>query len=262
MNYTLRNLVVASMLMLLGIVAVISFIRSEQRSLERGKEQVQVLVAAKAIPAGTPADELEAGGYLDTKDVLVEDKPPFAVGKVSSIEGLVSNEDIVEGDYVTESAFNKTTGLKPAARVKGNERLFSVPIQSTSDVAGQIRARDRVDILAGLNTGSSNQVLMTVVARDVEVMDTPASLTPDSVEVKDEAPQAEGDTKLYVLKATDREWMNIQFAMANSDDYGLIFGLRPASGDAESKLPPIFGTYSPPTDAGIQAKPGPDPTVR
>ena len=53
MNYTLRNLVVASLLMLLGIVAVISFIRGERQDLSRGKQEVQVFVAAKDIPAST-----------------------------------------------------------------------------------------------------------------------------------------------------------------------------------------------------------------
>ena len=261
MNYTVRNLAVASMLMLLGIVAVISFIRTEQKSLERGKEQVQVLVAAKDIPAGTPADELEAGGYLDTKDVLREDAPPFAVGKVESIEGLVSNEAVVEGDFVTESAFNKTTGLKPTAQIKGNERLFSVPINGTSNVADHVRAGDHVDIVAGLKAGGDRRVLMTVVARDIEVIDTPDTLKPDTGDAEASAPSPDS-TELYVLKATDREWMNIQFAQANSDDFGLMFGLRPASGDAESKLPPIYGTFDPPTDAPIKAAPGPDPSVR
>ncbi|MCB0879182.1 MAG: hypothetical protein KDC46_09410 [Thermoleophilia bacterium] len=262
MNYTLRNLVVAALLMLLGIVAVISFIRGERQDLARGKQEVQVFIAAKDIPAGTPADELESGGFLDTKDVLREDAPPNAVGKLKTLDGLVSNDPIVKGDFVTYTAFDKTAGLKPTAQIKGNERLFTVPMKPSSNVAGLVRAGDHVDIFAGLNSGAGNQVLETVVARDVEIIETPETLQPDGAEVTPAAPDAEGDTVLYVLKATDREWLNIQFALSNSDDYGLLFGLRPASGDAETKLPPVYGAFTEPTDAPIKAQPGPDPSVR
>lgn len=262
MNYTLRNLVVAALLMLIGIVAVISFIRGERQDLSRGKQEVQVYVAAKDIPVGTPADELDAGGYLETRDILREDAPPDAVGKLETIEGLVSNDPIYVGNYVTYKAFDKTAGLKPTAQIKGNERLFTVPIQATSDVASLVRAGDRVDIMSCLNTTGNSQCLMSVIARDIEVIETPDSLTPETIEVTEKAPTADGATKLYVLKATDEEWQNIAFANAHADDYGLLFGLRPASGDANTKLEPMFGAYNPPTSAPAKADPGPDPAVR
>lgn len=246
MNYTLRNLIVASLLMLLGIVAVISFIRGERQDLARGKQEVQVFVAAKDIPAGTPADELEAGGFLETKDVLREDAPPQAVGKMSTIEGLVSNETVYKGEIVNYTAFDKTAGLKPTAQIKGNERTFAVPVQSASDAAGLIRAGDRVDVLAAIRIEGSQRIAMTVVGRDIEVIETPETLTPEGVELEETAPEANGDTKLYVLKATDREWQNIMFANSSSDDYGLLLGLRPSSGDAETKLPPMIGVFAEP----------------
>jgi Flp pilus assembly protein CpaB len=240
MNYTLRNLLVASLLMLLGIFAVISFIRGERQDLSRGKQEVQVFVAAKDIPAGTPADELESGGFLDTKDVLREDAPPNAVGKMDTIEKLVSNEAIYAGDYVSITAFDKTTGLKPTAQIKGNERLYAIPIQAANDAAGLIRPGDRVDLFAAIQeSNGGGDMSARVVARDVEIIETPESLVPESVELDAAAPEADGDTKLYVIKTTDEEALNIKLAIARTGDdssAGLMMLVRSSSGDAESQL--------------------------
>ncbi|MCW2921824.1 MAG: cpaB [Thermoleophilia bacterium] len=257
MNYTLRNLVVASLLMLLGIVAVISFIRGERQDLSRGKQEVQVFIAAKDIPAGTPADELESGGFLESKDVLREDAPPQAVGKMSTIEGLVSNETVYTGEYVNYTAFDKTAGLKPTAQIKGNERLFSLPIKAAADAAGLIRAGDHVDIFVANDGGFTY-----VAARDVEIIETPQTLTPEGVEVEATAPEANGDTKLYVVKATDREQANIKFGLSNADEYGLMLSLRPASGDAETKIPPLVPQLKIPEKEPSGTQPAPDPSIR
>lgn len=257
MNYTLRNLIVAAVLMLVGIVAVISFIRGERQDLSRGKQEVQVFVAAKDIPAGTSADELEAGGFLDTKDVLREDAPPNAVGKLETIEGLVSNDPIYRGDFVTYTAFDKTAGLKPTAQIKGNERLYAIPVPAASDAAGLIRQGDHVDIFVAIDNGFTY-----VVARDVEIIETPATLTPEGVEVEASAPEASGDTKLYVVKTTDREQANIKFGLANADNYGLMLSLRPSTGDAETKIAPLVPQLKLPEKEPSGTQPAPDPAVR
>lgn len=265
MNYTVRNLLVASVLMLVGIVAVVSFLRSERAELERGKQQVQVLVAQKDIPAGTSAKELETGGYLAPTDVLREDAPVNAIGKMSSLKvdgkWLTSNETIYKGEILTDRAFDDTQGLAPTHQIKGNERLFAVPVQASSDAAGLIRPGDHVDVLAALKIDGSQTVAMTMVARDVEVIETPQSLTPKGVEAEQAAPEADGDTKLYVLKGTDREWQNLQLANATSDNFGLLFGLRPSNGDTESNLKPSVGIFQLP-EAGVPTQIGPDPAVR
>src|SRR5690349_17730923 len=55
MSYTLRNLLIAAVLGLLGILLTTSYIRSQRQQLEHGKQDVLVIVAKKDIPAGTKA---------------------------------------------------------------------------------------------------------------------------------------------------------------------------------------------------------------
>jgi hypothetical protein len=99
-----------------------------------------------------------------------------------------------------------------------------------------------------------------MIARDIEVIETPETLRPEGLDVQAEAPDAEGETKLYVLKATDREMANIKFALAHADGYGLMFALRPANGDTETKITPIYGAIAPPR-SGVPTQVGPDPAV-
>lgn len=252
MNLTIRNLLVAAVLMIAGVILVTSFIRGERRELSRGQQQVEVFVAKKDIPPGTPAKDLESGGYVDTKEMLRKDQPPEAVGAISSLEGLISNETVYKDEVISRIAFDKTAGLKPAAQIKGNERLFSLAIPAANDVASMIKPGNRIDIYAVFAVQSSVGEIkqMTVVARDIEVMSTPTSLTPKEVETDPSAPEAKGDAKLYVLKATDREAANIAFGQSAADDHGLLIMLRPDNGDTASNIPPLIGPVEPVVSAG------------
>lgn len=265
MNYTLRNLLVAAVLMLVGVLAVTSFIRSERKDLARGKQEVEVYVAAKDVPEGTPASELEADGLLERKTILREDAPPNAVDSIKELGTLVSNQPIYAGEYVSLTAFDKTAGLKPTAQIKGNERLFTVPILAANDVAGLIRPGDHVDLVTTMPVGSYFRHV--VLARDVEVIETPESLRPEGVEAEAEAPEADGDTKLYVFKATDKEAQNIQFGLSAADRYGIFMLLRPANGSTESSLDSIVGpapaeVASSKADGSASGSVGPDPAIR
>lgn len=265
MNLTLRNLLVAAMMMLVGVLLVTNFIRNERRDLSRGKQEVQVFVAAKDIPAGTPAKELEDGGFLETRDVLREDQAPGAIGRISSVRDLVSNETVYKGETLTMNAFDRTTGLKPTAQIKGNERLVSVPINPAVDIGSLIRPGDHVDIHAALpvRVGSDQLFQQVVVARDIEIIETPDSLRPDTGEDPEAAaPEADGDRRIYVLKATDKEVQDILFSLAASDDTKLVFTLRGASGDSETNLNSLLGPAVNPSGRGIAATPAPDPAVR
>jgi pilus assembly protein CpaB len=240
MNYTLRNLLVATGLMVVGIVLVITFIRGERQDITRGQQLVKVYVAAKDIPEGTPASELESGGFLDTKDMARDAAPPQAIGNLSTVEGLVSNEVVHLGEVVTVQAFDREAGLKPTAQVKGTDRLLTLPIKPNSDVAGQIRPGDHVDLTAALHAEGSQSVRRVILARDIEIMETPESLRPDTGDEADpQAPDAEGDMKLYEIKATDEEAQYILFGLSTADDYGVQMLLRGSSGDTQSKTPPI-----------------------
>ena len=103
-----------------------------------------------------------------------------------------------------------------------------------------------------------------MLARDVEIIETPTSLTPEGVEVEAVAPEANGDTKLYVVRATDKEIQNILFGLSASDNNKLFPLLRPGNGDTDTKLTPMagptIGALTEGASTGDQV--GPDQAVR
>ena len=153
MNYTVRNLLVAAVLMLVGILAVTSFLRAERKDLEHGKQQIQVLVAAKDIPAGTSAKDLEKGGYLTTTDVLREDAPPNAIGKISSLKvdkkWLISNDTVYKDEVLTTRSFDDQQGLAPTHAIKaafGNVSFMDI-LQPRFGETGRARTHLRRELI-------------------------------------------------------------------------------------------------------------------
>lgn len=99
-------------------------------------------------------------------------------------------------------------------------------------IADLIRPGDHIDISATLK--GANDDFIAMVAHDVVVIDTPKTLRARSGE-NSSASNATGQAT-YVLRTTDREWANIQFARANSDEDGLRFSLRPSTGGSDTKI--------------------------
>lgn len=245
MNHTIRNLLIATALMVIGLVLTTSFISKERRSLSRGKQEITVYVAKKEIPPGTPASQLEEGGYLDTKQIVREDAPPSPVSDLKDLDKLIANDTVYKEDVLTMRAFDKEAGLSPGASIKGNQRLVSLPLNSANTVGGLVRPGDRVDFIAtaSLQTPNGTVGKTWFPARDIEIVETPQSLTPTTGDepVVEKAPEAEGDKQVYVLKATDSEVAQLLFAQSVSDDFKLYMLLRPASGDTQVDVVPLVG---------------------
>lgn len=264
MNYTLRNLMIAVFLMIVGLALVTSWIRQERNDIRRGSEQVTVLFAKKDIPAGTPASSLEGGGYLGEKEMAREDQPPQTLGDISDVKKLKASETIYAGETLTGRSFQAQSGLNPADQIRGNVRYASVMINPASTVGGMIQPGDSIDLLASAKV--SGQTSTWVVARAITVVQTPESLKPDGVEAEGEATElsAKGDPQIYVVQATDAVMARIAFAQSAADKIGLWALLRPSQGASESVIEPAIGpTFSLVDEAEASpVTPNPPSTVR
>jgi hypothetical protein len=259
MNQTVRNLAIAIALALVGVVLTTSYIKSAKQNLERGKEQVTVLVAKKAIPAGTPAKSLIDGGYVEEAEILREDQPIGALGDLKGMSRVNTNQIIGKGDFLTSGKFGTKQSLNPADAIKGTERYASFAIHPMGRVLDFIQVGDHVDAVAcskevGLqktqaaaikklvNEGAIPGQVCWVAARDLVVEATPASVMPKSEGADEETPaeplQAKDDPALYGFTASDETLMEVYYSYAVADDVKLFLMLRPSDGDQESKIEP------------------------
>ncbi len=244
MNQTARNLIIAIVLGVVGIVLMGSYLNRQKAKIVKGQEQVKVLVAKKDIPAGTSASKLDEGGYVETAEVNRDSLPPQALSKLSDVKKLSVNVPIYAGDYITRTKFERAAGLNPTDQISGTKRLISIPISPAGSVARMIKPGDRVDILASGDvkrmdgTEEVEDVTTWWAAKNVVVRQTPESMQPEGAET--EPVEVKDDDGIYVLEVTDEVAQDLYFSLAKADKPGLIMVLRPGSGDEEEAAGPLF----------------------
>jgi pilus assembly protein CpaB len=123
------------------------------------KDQVEVIKAARDIPAGTPL----------TQDKVTSEKvpqrflPPNPVLKkefASVYAGTAVESDIQEGAMILTSDFAVSEVASTlASNIPPSERAMSIPVDSISGISGLLRPGDRVDVLGTFPVGSEDQVI-------------------------------------------------------------------------------------------------------
>ncbi|QDG53186.1 Flp pilus assembly protein CpaB [Persicimonas caeni] len=122
------------------------------------KNQVEVIKAARDIPAGTPLTEDKVTSekvpqrFLPPNPVLKEDFDIYAGQPVSS--------SIEEGAMILTSDFNvKEVSSNLSSKIPPGERAMSIPVDNISGVSGLLRPGDRVDVLGTFPVSSEDQVI-------------------------------------------------------------------------------------------------------
>lgn len=122
------------------------------------KNQVEVVKAARDIPAGTPltqdkvTSEKVPQRFLPPNPVLKEEFDIYAGTPVAS--------HIEEGAMILASDFAVSeTSSNLSAKIPPGERAMSLPVDSISGVSGLLRPGDRVDLLGTFPVGSKDQVI-------------------------------------------------------------------------------------------------------
>lgn len=122
------------------------------------KNQVEVVKAARDIPAGTPltqdkvTSEKVPQRFLPPNPVLKEEFDIYAGTPVAN--------HIEEGAMILASDFAVSeTSSNLSAKIPPGERAMSVPVDNISGVSGLLRPGDRVDLLGTFPVGSKDQVI-------------------------------------------------------------------------------------------------------
>jgi pilus assembly protein CpaB len=140
-------LVLAGMLALLGIVAVLAYVRNaDDRALQR-YHVVRVLVAKQPIPAGTNAESAISSGLLVSEKFPVGSVPPEAVRQIGHADSkLVTSAPMGQGQLLLQSMLvAKSQGAVPLAIPAGKEAV-SVAVCLAGDVAGYVQPGAKVAI--------------------------------------------------------------------------------------------------------------------
>lgn len=153
----------------LGLVAMMLAARmtsAPQTANHPGQTMGQVAVARMDIPAGQPLTEAD----LKLGAVSADATPAGSFPSVAAAVGRVAQVPIVKGQPVIEAhlaPLGAGSGLQ--ALIPLGMRAVTIEVNEFSGLAGMISPGCRVDVLATIQSDSSNEMLARTIVQNVEV---------------------------------------------------------------------------------------------
>ena len=141
------------------------FVFSRTASAKSDK-MVQVLAAAKDLPAGTriKASDLKRISFPE------KDAPKLAATHEQLVIDRVLLHPLNAGEPVVSSRLVAASGPDGiASTIRPGMRAISVPINDSTSAGGLIQPRSKVDVLF-TRTGSMREALTSTIIQDVEVL--------------------------------------------------------------------------------------------
>jgi Flp pilus assembly protein CpaB len=182
---------------------------------------MSVLVAKSLIQKGTPGDVVGSTKLFQVTSIPRDQVKNGAYVDPKTLTGQVAAVDIYPGQQLTSADFVIANVNALTQRLARDQRAVVVPLDSPSEVGGQIASGDRVDVWIVLNAQTANGVSRPVVRQllqNMYVMN--AGVNGGNVTVR----------------ATPRESGLLIYASSNAK---IWLVLRPAVGSASTNPPQI-----------------------
>lgn len=169
------GMIAALVLAAVGTLALTTYVRTARDRAVAGEELVEVIVADKNVPAGTPAGDL--GAYVRTDRVPSKVRPSEAITNISEVQGLVAAVDLLEGEQLLRSRFataaaSKTTAgpCSSKAAAPAGMHEVSLTLDAIRALGGNVRAGNTVALNVSFDGDQpatklmAHKVLVTCVA--------------------------------------------------------------------------------------------------
>jgi pilus assembly protein CpaB len=196
-----RGLLLLCVALASGGLAASQVHERERRAAERLGPQVEVLVAARDIPAGARV----ARGALGVRRVPVRFVPPDALPSAEAVVGTRTAAAVAAGGYLTASLF-KDGNQGHDGGLRRGERTVTVEVAGGSAV-GALRRGARVDVLVSTETGAEGgRTTMALAGAELLRVAASGAAAYGSAEPVDGAPApdptASGPTALATLRVS------------------------------------------------------------
>ncbi len=178
MTYRLRNMLIALGLAALAAILVSVYVTQYKKDVQKSETSVQVYVATRDIPVGTPGRELIDSNYLRATNIEQRNKVPGAILKKSDIALTYVTEKIYADEQVTLSRFGSSSAQGIRSELTGAQRAIELEAAPQRLLAGTLKAGDHVDVVASweMPEGSTHHV-GKIILRDVLVLHAPETGT-------------------------------------------------------------------------------------
>lgn len=162
----------ALLLLAVGTVVLVTYVRGADSRALAGVRAVEVLVADQLIPEGTPAAEL--GALVRREMVPAKSALAGRVTDLDALAGRVATVDLLPGEQLLAGRFERPDELQTPGTVavpEGDQEL-SVLLEPQRAVGGRLAAGDTVGVFVSLTfedgTATSHVVLHHVLVTQVQ----------------------------------------------------------------------------------------------
>ena len=131
---------------IVGAAATYLVVRNSDDASTSSAGKVSVLVAAKAIPAGTTGSSVVSQGMLKTRAVDPGAKPATAVTDPSQLAGKTVTLGVAEGEILTLDQFQTAQTRIGTLKIPEGKTALALQLGNIPGVAGFAGAGDRVNV--------------------------------------------------------------------------------------------------------------------
>jgi pilus assembly protein CpaB len=164
------TLVLGVLAAVLAAIALIVYLNQYRNSVNNTAQPLSVLVAKSLIPQGTSGHVVASSSLYKITSIPKTEAQAGVFVDPSTLAGRVALQDIYPGQQLTDADF----GVAPSTvsdQLTPDQRAVVVPLDSPSEVDGQIGTGDRVDVWALLPASGGSTVAREIL-QNMYVMST------------------------------------------------------------------------------------------
>lgn len=171
----------ALILLAAGTAVLLAYVRGADARALAGVQTVEVLVADRVIPEGTPADQVAALVRTETlpRKAAVEGR----VTDLDELTGLVATVDVQPGEQLLRSRFGEVdaTGRGDSVPVPAGLQEVSVLLEPQRAIGGRLAAGDTVGVVVSIAEGmKTSSVIHRVLVTEVQGAPVPVQADPNA----------------------------------------------------------------------------------
>lgn len=221
MKRRLLAAVAALVLLAVGTVLVLAYVRSADARALAGVRTTSVLVADRVIPEGTPAERLST--FVRTEVLPQKAAVAGRVTDLDELSGLVATVDVQPGEQLLLSRFGQAElGETPGTvSVPAGLQEVSVLLEPQRAVGGRLAAGDTVGVVVSISDGKkTHSVIHHVLVTQVQGAPAPVEQEGGAQAASDDTDSASSGP---VVPSTS---LMITFAVTAAQAEAVVFGME------------------------------------
>jgi pilus assembly protein CpaB len=170
----------------LAAAILITYLNRYRSSVRESGVPVTILVANGLIEKGTSGEVIANEDMYKISSIAKGDVSEGAITDPDALKGKIATADVFPGEQLTTAKFSADEVGSYGNRITADQRILTLPFDSSHGMIGQLEAGDHVDVYGGFNVrrlgpdgrpepGVSERPVLKLITSDIQVLAVPQS---------------------------------------------------------------------------------------